>query len=604
MGVIIKYLVEFPDVGLKVSNDITAGDYTLDASISIPMKRGTEGCSFEITLFDLPPVKQNPSLPVPLPAIPGAAAVSGSSDQKSVLNDLGKKVTVSLGYFDGSFAKVMEGIIDSTTVTVKDDKLVTNVKGLETAVHALKQTSFASTFKPETTVKDAIQQLVADATIKGGEVTLPPKFTLPAPTAGQTEPTFGNKTAKGDHLIDGLDRLVSYLNAEMVICDRTIRVGNPVTSDDYTPDTFVPGISLGRFEPYQKTIPDQASATVEKPLPATTAGGFNFAVIGDPKMRPAQTVKVELDTFSSDGVYRIQEVTHKFSTSTGYTCEGIVMKVVADDNSRRRQAQVKKPSADSIIDGLGLVASAHRKQSPSIEIGQIKSYTDGSASSSGDATAPKKNTASVYYGQVYDQKETQPSIHVPVQNDDKQVANGKPIVSPFAWHKCGLMVPIYPGMKTVLCHDLALEDDSLVTGFIWSEQPAFDPPPNKKGDWWLSLPVFTSDSDPPVPPPDDTKIANDLTAKSGLRVIEVSGLKITIGKMQTLGTRPTEGSADEFLIEHKKASIHIASDGSIDIVADADGGKGKISIASGGDITMSATGGVTLKVGASAVEIS
>jgi translation initiation factor 1 (eIF-1/SUI1) len=599
MGVIIKYLVEFPDVSLKVSNDIIAGDYTLDASVTIAMKRGTDGCSFEISLFDLPPVKQNPSLPIPSPAVPGVPALGRDGDQKSVLNKLGKKVTVSLGYFDGTFAKVMDGIIDSTTATVSDGKLVTTVKGLETAVHALKQTPFASTFKPNTTVKDAIQQLVADATIKGGEITLPPKFSLPADDSGMK---FLNKTAKGDQLISGIDNLVSYIKAEMLICDKTIRVGKPVT-DDYAPNTFVPGISLGKFEPYQKEIPDQKSTTAETPLPATTAGGFSFAVIGDPKMRPAQAIKVELDTFSSDGVYRIQELTHKFSTSTGYTCEGVVMKVVADDNSKRREAQVKKPTAESIVDGLGKIASAHRKQSPSIEIGQIKSYTEGSAGSS-DPTAPAKNTASVYYGQLYDPNEMQPSIHVPVQNDDKQVANGKPVVSPFAWHKCGLVVPIYPGMKTVLSHDLALEDDSLITGFIWSQQPAFDPPPNKKGDWWLSLPVFTSDNDPAIPPPDDTKIANDLTAKSGLRVIEVNGLKITIGKMQTLGTRPTEGSSDEFLIEHKKASIHIASDGSIEILADADGGKGKISIASGGDISMSATGGVTLKVGASAVEIS
>jgi hypothetical protein len=271
--------------------------------------------------------------------------------------------------------------------------------------------------------------------------------------------------------------------------------------------------------------------------------------------------------------------------------------------AQRRERYAQQPSADSIVEGLNSIATASRKQRPSIEIGQVKVYSSGDGSSSG-ADAPKKSTAHVYYGQVFERTETQPSVHTDVQNNDNQLAKDKPIVSAFAWHKCGLAVPIYQGMKAVLGHNLGLEDDALVTGFIWSDTPAFDPMPNKKGDWWLSLPVFTSDSDPPSPPPDDTKIANDLVAKSGLRVIEVAGLKITVGKLQTLGTRPTEGAADEFLIEHKKAKISIAADGSMEIVADADGGKGKISIASGGDISMTATGGVTMKVGASAVEIS
>jgi hypothetical protein len=597
MSVIIKYLVEFPDVSLKVSNDIILGDYTLDASITIPMKRGTDGCSFQIDLFDLPPVKQNPSLP--LPTLP----LGGGGQQKSALNDLGKKVAVSLGYFGGPFGKVLDGIIDSTTLSVQGESLVTTIKGLETAIHALKETPFASTFPSGASVQDAIGQLLKNTTIKGGEVTLEPVFTFASPALG-SDRKFENKTIRGAHLSNGLDNLVTYLNAEMVVGDKKIRIGNPVKNDnDYSPDKFVPGVSLAKFGPYEQKIPDGTDKAQEKPPDGTTANGFSFTVIGDPKLRPAQKVSVELDNFPADGEYRIQEVTHRLSTSSGYVCEGTAMKVVSDDNAKRRQDRVKKPSADSIVDGLGLVASAHRRQNPSVEVGTIKAYTEGSAGSS-DPGAPARHSASVYYGQVYDQKETQPSIHVPVENLSAQVAASQPVVSPFAWHKCGLVVPIYPGMKTVLSHNLALEDDSLISGFLWSTDPAFDPPPNKKGDWWLCLPVFNSAGDPPSPPPDDTKAANDLTAQSGLRVIELSGLRITIGKLQGLGTRPTEGSADEFLIEHKKAKVHIASDGSIDIVADADGGKGKFSIASGGDITMSATGGVTLKISDSAVEIS
>ncbi len=575
MGVIIKYLADFQDLGLKVSNDITQGDFTLDASITVSMNRGADGCSFNIQLFDLPQAKAD-TLAL-LPSIP-----AGGSDTKSALNELGKRVTISLGYFD-------------------------TLAQLETAAHALKQTRYASTFSPPSiSVDAAIQQLLNDAKkkgIKGGEFTTPALVKLP-PAPDSKHSKVAILTPHGPHLMDGLNDLATGAKAEMLVCDKQIRIGKPIVDDDYSPDKFVPGINLGKFEPFKKTIPDQTDPTVSVLLKSTTAEGFNFAVVGDPKLRPAQKVSVGLDSFEPNGEYRIQSVKHVFNTTGGYTCEGVATKVISDDNAKRREEHTKKATADTIVEGLGQVASAHRKQSPSIEVGQVKSYTAGASGAASDPTAPKKNNADVYYGQVYETEEKQPSIHAAVQNDDSQVLKDKPMVSPFAWHKCGLVVPVYPGMKAVLSHNLSLQDDAMVTGFIWSDHPAFDAPANKKGDWWLSLPVFTSDSDPPIPPPDDTKITNDLTAMSGLRVIEVSGLKITVGKMQTLGTRPTEGAADEFLIEHKKAKIHIAADGSMEIVADADGGKGKITIASGGDISMTATGGVTMKVGGSAVEIS
>jgi hypothetical protein len=608
--VIIKYLVEFPDVSLKVSNDISLGDYTLDATIKIPMKRGADGCTFQIDLFDLPKANADALsiLPIPAPPVSDPTGLTGGSpssdegDKKSVLNNVGKKVVISLGYFDGTFAKVIDGVIESAAATVQGEKLVTTIKGQETATRALKLTKCASTFKPGTEVYAAIKQLVDDAkaNVKGGEY---PNLVCSPPSPNGTPITFGNKSASGTSVMDGVSKLAGFANAEMLVVDKTLYVGVPIKPVvSYSPPKFTPNVNLVKFDPFKKNIPQQTDPTVSNLLKETIADGFNFTTTGDPKMRPAQQISVELDTITANLDYRVQEVTHNFSTTAGYTCEGVATNNVADDNARRREKESKKPSADSIIDGLGQIASAHRKQSPSTEIGQIKSYTEGSAS--GGAGAPAPNTAEVYFGQVYDSKETQPSIHAEVQNLDKQVAKGKPIVSPFAWHKCGLVVPIYPGMKTVLNHDMALEDDSLVSGFLWSDTPAFAPPPNKKGDWWLSLPVFTGGGDPPIPPPDDTKISNDLTANSGLRVIEVSGLKITVGKMQTLGTRPSEGNADEFLIEHKKAKIYIDSNGAIQIIADANSGNGKIAIAQSGEISMSATGSVTLKVGTSGVQIS
>ena len=591
MGVIIKYLIDFQDAGLKVSNDLTLGDFTLDASIDIEMTRGVPGSSFNIQLFDLPKSKASS-----LDALVGA--ITGREDNDTGLSDAGKKISIKLGYFDGSFETVLDGIVDSVRALVQDDKLVTIVKGLETATHALHQTPFTNTFDPPIAVDAAILKLMSDAKITGGEVTSPPLLD------SNLSVDLGNRTVRGEHIIDALSDLARYVGAEVLVSDKKVRVGKPITDDTYSPEKFVPGINLGTFEPFKKNIPDENTQTVLNPLPSTTAEGFTFVITGDPKLRPGNKVNVALDTFKGDAEYRIHSLTHNFNTNGGYTCKGRAVKVKTDGNAQRRERYANQPSTDSIVEGLNQIATASRKQRPSIEIGQVKANTAGAGDASGDTKAPKRNTSHVYYGQVFERTESQPSIHAEVQNNDNQLAKDKPIVSAFAWHKCGLAVPVYPGMKAVLGHNLGLEDDALVTGFIWSDHPAFDPLPNKKGDWWLSLPVFTSDDDPPIPPPDDTKITNDLTAKSGLRVIEVGGLKITVGKLQTLGTRPTEGADAEFLIEHKKAKISIAADGSIEIVADADGGKGKINIASSGDISMTATGGVTMKIGASAVDIS
>jgi hypothetical protein len=123
-------------------------------------------------------------------------------------------------------------------------------------------------------------------------------------------------------------------------------------------------------------------------------------------------------------------------------------------------------------------------------------------------------------------------------------------------------------MKAVMIHNRAIASDGIVAGYVWSKQPDFAPPLNHAGDWWLCLPI---DFDATQPPTDQTKAANDLTGNTGKRVIEVKGLKITVGvgKLASVGDRPTEGADDEFLIEHASGtSLHIDSKGALTIKGD------------------------------------
>jgi hypothetical protein len=175
--------------------------------------------------------------------------------------------------------------------------------------------------------------------------------------------------------------------------------------------------------------------------------------------------------------------------------------------------------------------------------------------------------------------------------DDSLQLHHKPIASPFAWHKCGLIVPVYAGMRALLAHNLGLVNDAVVAGFLWSEQPTYDRPKNKEGDYWLCLPTDFEESGDKRP---KGKGVNDLTDKSGLRIIQAKGLHIFVGndKLPDVGERPDPPDAQTIVIEQESGTtIKVANDGAISIQT-----KSK-------DISLT-NGSVTLKLGSSGVEVS
>jgi hypothetical protein len=205
---------------------------------------------------------------------------------------------------------------------------------------------------------------------------------------------------------------------------------------------------------------------------------------------------------------------------------------------------------------------------PVVEIAAVKDASDA-------------YQANLYYGQPASGEETQPSINIAINQRDDHVYAGKPIASPFAWRKCGLVTPVYPGMKALLVHNRAVASDGIVAGYIWSKQPDFAPPSNQAGDWWLCLPI---DFDATQPPRDSTKAANDLTASNGCRIIELKGLKITVGTdgLKEIGKRPTPGDAEVCTIAHASGPVVTIQKQEIDVQINADGTGPKLTITSSG----------------------
>jgi len=292
-------------------------------------------------------------------------------------------------------------------------------------------------------------------------------------------------------------------------------------------------------------------------------------ITGDPKLRPGHPIVVDVDaTGYGNTPFRVHTLVHSSTLEGGYVCEGVALKECESDACRRQQDAIGQPSAQVVADAISRRLRADASSRPPLETGAVKEYQAGS-----NGQTPHR--ATLFYGQQFLRTETQPSINAEVQQDDEKVFRTKPMVSPFAWRKCGLVVPVYKGMKAILGHNQNLKDDALVTGFIWSQTPAYPPPASNAGDWWLCLPI---DFDPANPPGDSTKAANDLTANNGHRTIEAKGLRIVVGasKLGNIGVRPTEAADDELLIEHAQAQIRIGSDGTIEMKASSGGPTFKI----------------------------
>jgi hypothetical protein len=243
--------------------------------------------------------------------------------------------------------------------------------------------------------------------------------------------------------------------------------------------------------------------------------------------------------------------------------------------------------AHGVVDRIRDLAETVREQRPALDVGQVASYDDG---------AGGKHLATLRYGQSPPADAVAPSVEVAV--DPEPQLHGKPIASPFAFHKCGLVVPVLPGMRALLAHNRGLVNDAVVAGFLWAEKPRLEPPQNAAGDWWLCLPTKLDGDGMPT-----GKGVNDLTDKAGLRVIQAKGLRITVGegKLPDVGKRPElpDDLGAKLLIEHESGTtLTIASDGAVTL----DTG-GKDIILKSGDASITLSGGkVQLK--GTAVEVT
>jgi hypothetical protein len=164
-----------------------------------------------------------------------------------------------------------------------------------------------------------------------------------------------------------------------------------------------------------------------------------------------------------------------------------------------------------------------------------------------------------------------------------------PYLTPFAWGKCGLVLPRYPGTRVLVTHRNGEAQDPVEIGALWE---AGKGPDSQPGDWWLILPLGVSPSsraaipDLAIPIEHAGQATNDLIDAEGNRIIEVAGFTIRVGagSLGMAGDRPAPATDPaSATIEHAdgQSKIVMKPDGSVTITAtriEFDAGVGDITL--------------------------
>ena len=208
-----------------------------------------------------------------------------------------------------------------------------------------------------------------------------------------------------------------------------------------------------------------------------------------------------------------------------------------------------------MVDRWKDVVGRHGDDHPAVDVGVVTTYSAGSDG---------KHLASLNYGQEPADTVVSPSVASPVKTAIE--LHDKPVAAPFAFHHCGLVVPVYPKMRALLAHNRGLVNDAIVAGWLWSDEPRFARPANEPGDWWLALPTGLDGDGLP-----DGPGVNDLIDAKGRRAVQATALHVTVGKpaLPQVGTRPEPPAENTVTVEHHTGTkITIDAAGALTITTD------------------------------------
>lgn len=582
MGVILWYQVNFTELKTKISSDVYSGDYLDDAQIKVVYDIG-KPASFDIDFKNLPLTVNR--------AIADKLANSGTGPSPGV------EVEIKLGYLDdpGSQKRVIKGRVYSMQGSTRFQPLGLKLHGYEEAAYAL-----LTKYDPKT----KLVRIAASSTTPSAVVRQILDLVHMTPAVDVTPTTWSDGNAEKAYSLEApnafvmLSNLAKYLGAEILVQDGSVQFG--VAAVD-PPETALPSgpsnpsavLSLLTAESALIRTKDLENARLAEFKPLSVGGApkqrvvteavvscFDFTVLGSATFRAGQLVIASVEGYDNPlNPFRILTVTHTFSPISGYVCTGRAAPFDRDGKNRANTERARVATAPAVADLIVDTIKEVQASRPAVDIGRVK------------AVKTVDRVADLYYHQERNPGVATPCVDLDVLVDESAVLPGKPLAAPFAWHKVGLTVPVYEGMRALLNQGQSSRNNAVVAGFLWANNsPKMERPKSNDGDWWLCLPTEVS-GDPKLP---TGKGVNDLVAANGLRVIEAVGLKVVVGRdsCSEVGERPIEGDADALVISHSSGTT---------IQIDA---QGNATVDGKGSSVVLKCGGVTLTVGDGKVSIS
>ena len=346
-------------------------------------------------------------------------------------------------------------------------------------------------------------------------------------------------------------------------------------ADDDTPATIPPRLQVTVVLKGRPDLKPGDSVTVPRPIDdASTSpsslldalGGLGSALLGGTSQSGAPML-----------VY-VSGVSHKLSRNEGFvtTLTGVEItdgrewdKVDATAADTSAGPDPEAGMESRFVSAVRSLISPHAKP---LDVAEVRAAT-----LQGDAEPPGQ-TIDVWLGAAAADGQPFGARRAPIERTAPTHVAAVPYVTPFAWGKCGLVLPRYPGTRVLVGHRGGDADDPVELGAIWESGHG---PQSQAGDWWLILPAAVaanarqSLTDTQTASEPTGAATNDLIDADGARVIEVGRLTVRVqpGKLGAAGTRPAApADANEHVtIEHESGSrIVIGSSGDITITAKGD----------------------------------
>ncbi|UNZ21167.1 hypothetical protein [Streptomyces sp. 891-h] len=520
---------------LTASNDVFGGALILDADITLTMSEGAVASSFDVVLT----------------GVPGETI----DLLRSKVASAPLTATFNLGYFDepGTGSRpVMAGRVIRITSWVAEDGLSrVRLTGQEAGGYALRTTPAAVHQAASSTAGEFAERIVKEAGL-----TLADGSRLAA--------SLEDHTVRDPSALAALRDLAATVPAAVVIRDRRVYLGPAVGADDPAPVPFDPELNLVSYGDAQGEDLVVVAPGEETP-PVRTS--MNLVVLGHPDLRAGQQVTLRNVEGAPAGPLRITRVVHRFSGRSGYVCE---VQVAA---ARPGEPAEVADGVRSVADRLEVGAERERRARPAIDVGEITTYR------------ARGHQVTLKYGQSPPSSQTAPSVSGAI-GDETLV--DKPVAAPFAFGPCGLMTPVYPGMRALLAHNRNLVNDAAVVGYLWPRTPGARAPEPRPGDHWLSLPTRLGADGMPTGPG-----VNDLTDASGGRVVQARGLRVSVGTpaLPPVGNRPDPPADDSITIEHHTGAVI-----SVDTA-------GTVTVSTKGNSIMLTNGAVKLSLEGTSVQV-